>query len=387
MSIRLKFSRSIVGWIAMALCVPLSLVPLVQVAGAVSPTPSGDEKLVTVYDQGQEQSFVTKATTVRQALQDDGIKISEQDAIEPGLDAKLEASSYNINIYRARPVTVIDGAVSIKIVTAEQSPSKIVSKAGLTLYPEDETSFKQIDSSDVLSSSGAGVNLVIKRATAFNLTLYGKKLLARTQTKTIKDMLHEKGIVLGTQDGISTGLNAPITTDMNVAVWRNGVQTVTEEQPIDFTTDKIQDKDKEIGYRAIRTVGIPGKKQVTYQINMQNNVEVSRQVIQSVTTLEPTKQVEVVGAKVLGVSDSFSGALTRLRACEAGGNYARNSGNGYYGAYQYNLSTWANYSGYARPDLAPPAVQDQKAYETYVRRGWQPWPACSANLGLQDVYR
>src|SRR5207342_3608298 len=51
----------------------------------------------------------------------------------------------------------------------------------------------------------------------------------------------------------------------------------------------------------------------------------------------------------------------KLRYCEAGGDYARNSGNGYYGAYQYSLSTWANFKGYARPDLAPPAVQDEKA--------------------------
>src|SRR5262245_45671770 len=30
----------------------------------------------------------------------------------------------------------------------------------------------------------------------------------------------------------------------------------------------------------------------------------------------------------------------RLRVCESGNNYARNSGNGYFGAYQYNLGTW-----------------------------------------------
>ncbi len=74
--------------------------------------------------------------------------------------------------------------------------------------------------------------------------------------------------------------------------------------------------------------------------------------------------------------------LTALRQCEAGGNYARNSGNGYYGAYQYNLGTWSNYGGYARPDLAPPEVQDAKVRETQARRGWSPWPACARKLGL-----
>lgn len=72
----------------------------------------------------------------------------------------------------------------------------------------------------------------------------------------------------------------------------------------------------------------------------------------------------------------------QLRFCEAGGDYTRNSGNGYYGAYQYNLSTWNNYGGYAFPHLAPPAVQDAKARETQSVRGWSPWPACARKLGL-----
>lgn len=85
--------------------------------------------------------------------------------------------------------------------------------------------------------------------------------------------------------------------------------------------------------------------------------------------------------KVVG-GGSTDAILTALRQCEAGGNYARNSGNGYYGAYQYNLGTWANYQGYARPDLAPPEVQDAKVRETQARRGWSPWPACARKLGL-----
>lgn len=71
-----------------------------------------------------------------------------------------------------------------------------------------------------------------------------------------------------------------------------------------------------------------------------------------------------------------------LRYCEAGGIYTRNSGNGYYGAYQFNIGTWANYGGYSRPDLAPPAVQDAKAQATQAARGWSPWPACARKLGL-----
>ncbi len=81
---------------------------------------------------------------------------------------------------------------------------------------------------------------------------------------------------------------------------------------------------------------------------------------------------------VIGGEDVWA----QLRFCEAGGNYNTNTGNGYFGAYQYNLGTWANYGGYARPDLAPPEVQDAKARETQAARGWGPWPSCARQLGL-----
>lgn len=89
-----------------------------------------------------------------------------------------------------------------------------------------------------------------------------------------------------------------------------------------------------------------------------------------------------VATPKVAYSGDLDSAFALLRQCEAGGVYSRNSGNGYYGAYQYNIGTWANYQGYARPDLAPPAVQDAKARETQARRGWSPWPACARKLGL-----
>ncbi len=83
------------------------------------------------------------------------------------------------------------------------------------------------------------------------------------------------------------------------------------------------------------------------------------------------------------VTASVSGdAFAQIRFCEAGGDYTRNSGNGYFGAYQYNLGTWSNYGGYARPDLAPASVQDEKAHLDVARRGWSPWPACARKAGL-----
>jgi hypothetical protein len=74
--------------------------------------------------------------------------------------------------------------------------------------------------------------------------------------------------------------------------------------------------------------------------------------------------------------------LYRLRLCESGGTYNRNSGNGYYGAYQYAISSWGGYGGYARADLAPAEVQDAKVMADIAVRGWYPWPACARKIGV-----
>jgi hypothetical protein len=71
-----------------------------------------------------------------------------------------------------------------------------------------------------------------------------------------------------------------------------------------------------------------------------------------------------------------------LRQCESGDNYAINTGNGYYGAYQFSASTWAGLGYPGLPNQAPPAVQDQAAERLEAMRGWEPWPGCSAKLGL-----
>lgn len=71
-----------------------------------------------------------------------------------------------------------------------------------------------------------------------------------------------------------------------------------------------------------------------------------------------------------------------LRDCESGGNYGADTGNGYYGAYQFTLSSWRDLGLGGLPSQAPPAVQDRAAQELQARRGWGQWPACSRRLGL-----
>ncbi len=78
----------------------------------------------------------------------------------------------------------------------------------------------------------------------------------------------------------------------------------------------------------------------------------------------------------------LGGVWLQLRLCESGDNYSENSGNGYYGAYQFSLSTWESIGYSGLPSDASPAVQDQAAEKLQALAGWGPWPGCSAELGL-----
>jgi resuscitation-promoting factor RpfB len=348
-------------------------------------TRAENERIVTIYRDGIAQTVVTNAETVGEALQRTNITLGPHDSVEPAKDTLLVAPSYSINVYRARPVTVIDGLQRYQVMSPHTSGRQIAEDAGLTMYTEDEFSLERIN--NFLGDGGVGLKMTISRSTPLGLVLYGKHIDAHTRARTVGELLKEKKVQLGEQDGVSPGSDTPITAGMTVAVYRNGSQVVNEEQDVPFTTKRVQDADMEIGQHSVRVAGVNGKRVVTYQIELRDGKETGRKEIQNVVTIEPKEQVEVLGAKSNGFGGAFGEALASLRGCEAGGRYDRNSGNGYYGAYQFSKSTWANFGGYVYANEAPAAVQDEAATRLYQRRGWQPWPGCTAKLGLRDIYR
>jgi len=90
--------------------------------------------------------------------------------------------------------------------------------------------------------------------------------------------------------------------------------------------------------------------------------------------------VTVVRSLVSG--GGAGGVWLQLRECESSDNYQANTGNGFYGAYQFSQSTWSNLGFPGRPDQEPPGMQDAAAQKDQSESGWSQWPACSAALGL-----
>lgn len=80
---------------------------------------------------------------------------------------------------------------------------------------------------------------------------------------------------------------------------------------------------------------------------------------------------------------SGGGVWDRLAQCESGGNWAINTGNGFYGGLQFTLSSWRAVGGTGMPNQASKAEQIARAQMLQALQGWGAWPVCSIKAGLR----
>ena len=304
-------------------------------------------RLVTIYDDGVEKTIITKSQTVADALDDAMIDVNDRDKVSPALDTKLGDGMTVINVRRARPITVIDSTGRrTRVVTAEVDSATIAKLANADLQPRDTAEISAI--SDFVSAGGIGQEMHINRAKTVNLQLYGQPLTLRTQQETVQGMLIEAGIVLDPSDTTSVSLDTPITDGMSMQIWRNGVQTIEQQEDVPFETQVVNDNTKKVGYVEVQTAGQVGKKMVIYQVNMQNGVEIGRQKISEVIMVPAVNQVEIHGTKVelppgshtdwmrmAGIPESDFGAAHFIISRESGWRVdATNASSGAYGLGQ-----------------------------------------------------
>jgi len=95
----------------------------------------------------------------------------------------------------------------------------------------------------------------------------------------------------------------------------------------------------------------------------------------------PAPQPVVSGA---GYNDPNNpAAWDRLAQCEAGGNWAANTGNGYFGGIQFSVSSWRAVGGGGYPQQASRETQIAMGQRLWNQGGWEHWPACSSQLGYR----
>lgn len=262
--------------------------------GALARATDDESRLISVYDQGIEHNFLTRETTIGAALETAGIALDARDSVEPSRDEALVASNYQVNIYRARPIIVIDGSTRTKVLSAHQTATKIAMDAGIPLKDGDTAQFSLATN---FVRDGAGQILTITRAREITLDLYGKALPIRTQATTISELLQEKNLTLGVNDRLSHSMTTSIIEGMSIRIWREGIQTVSVEEEIAPPVRLIYDLNQPLGYRAIQSPGVVGLRTITYQIEIRDGKELSRIQLAAVTTRQPSEKTEVIGLR------------------------------------------------------------------------------------------
>jgi hypothetical protein len=102
-------------------------------------------------------------------------------------------------------------------------------------------------------------------------------------------------------------------------------------------------------------------------------------------TLLPVPRAAPPSTAPRAVTYAGSSVWDDLARCESGGNWAANTGNGYYGGLQFSHGTWHGYGGGEFAEYPHEATRDEQivvAERLRAARGYQPWPACRVKLGL-----
>lgn len=264
-----------------------------------------DARIVNIYADEQQRTVTTRAKTVQELLSRLDVKLAPEDIVEPHRDAPILENNTQINIYRARPVEVVDAGRIKILLTAQRAPRLVAHDAGIELYPEDKAAFGHVES-NVLESS-LKEQLIITRSVEVQLNLYGVVKKVRTTATTIGEVLNEQG-VNSTDGTVDPAPNSPVKAGQLISVNRFGIKTVTVTEPIPFGTDTVNDDTIKAGETQLKTAGANGEKATIYEIEEKDGVEVGRKEIQAIELKPAVNEVVLRGTKI--VAPAFNSSVT-----------------------------------------------------------------------------
>ncbi len=265
-----------------------------------------DARIVNVYDEGEQRTVTTRAKTVGDLLGRLEIDLIDEDIVEPTVETPILEDNTQINIYRARPVQIIDGERILTVLTAQRAPRLVAEDAGYKLFAEDRVEFETSEKKILASSTSE--HLIIDRSVEIKLVLYGVIKNLRTTADTVYDLLVSEQIVPSNRETVEPKTNTPITTGMLVSVNREGIKTQAVIEQIPFDKETKNDDTIQAGNTQVETAGVLGERAVIYEIVEENGVEVSRNKIQEVILREPSNEVVLRGTKI--VTPSFDSSVT-----------------------------------------------------------------------------
>lgn len=337
---------------------------------------------VTIEVDGVAQPVSGFFSTVEGALGAAGFQPGEHDLVAPGTHESVEDGS-TIVVRTASPYTVnIDGTTKVAWSTAS-SVADLLSQFGSSgvTYAADR------------SNARAALPVLTDGGTVMIEADGAKKPVTASATDTAATLLQKAGVTASPIDRVSF-----VTTNEGVTLRVVRVTRGTSEkvETLEVPVEEREDDTLEQGETRVLEEGAEGKVITrTYKETIGGRTTVDTVV--GTERQEPVARVIAVGTKrpaavapasssasdVQPVASSVGGDVwAALAACESGGNPSTNTGNGYYGMYQFSLPTWQSVGGSGLPSDASAAEQTMRAQILQARSGWGQWPACSASLGL-----
>ena len=127
--------------------------------------------------------------------------------------------------------------------------------------------------------------------------------------------------------------------------------------------------------------GVDGQQATTYRVTTTDGVETAREQLSTKVVTPPVDEQVTVGTKAKPTATPSADGLNwaALAKCESGGNPRAVNPAGYYGLYQFSLSTWRSVGGSGNPTDASPAEQTARAQTLYAKGGAGQW-GCGSHL-------
>ncbi|MDI9953141.1 MULTISPECIES: resuscitation-promoting factor [Rhodococcus] len=338
-------------------------------------------KTVTLDVDGEKISLSTMTTNVDAALSDAGYSISDRDVVAPERDASLSDGD-TVVLRRAREVSLtVDGQPKTVWTTA------LTVEDALKQFELGEDVHVSASRSQRLPLDGAALDVL----NPLVVTLADGALPVtdvRMAAPTVGEFLAAHGAPLEQADTVVPAADTPLTDGMAVTVTRDRTETKVETLPLAPEEQRIEDPTMNQSRTVLENPGVPGLQDVTFAVNTVNGREVGRNQVSATVTTPAQPKVIRVGAKPgTEVPPVENGSVwDALAQCEATGNWAINTGNGFFGGVQFDQNTWERQGGlkYApRADLATREEQIAVASQTQKTQGWGAWPSCSGRLGVR----
>ena len=338
-------------------------------------------KTLTLSVDGSPMTVSTMKSRVIDVVRENGFTVDDHDELYPAADQPVHQSD-TIVLQRGRPLQVsVDGGQSKQAWTTALTVDEALKQLSIRdAAPAAASRFSRVPL--------AGMALSLVSAKKVHIVDGGVASDRRLAAPNVGLLLAAAGAPLEQGDKVVPPASTPVTEGMKIVVTRIRMLDVTARIPLPPRAYRIQDPTMNMSRHVVEIPGTTGTQDVTFVVSTVNGVETGRWPVKNEIVAPARPSVLRVGAKPgTYVPPVLDGATwDALSACESGGNWAINTGNGFYGGVQFNQSTWERHGGlhYApRADLATREEQIAIAEVTRARQGWGAWPVCSVRAGVR----